>query len=546
MNVHATPQVKGYGIDIEPLQGRVAIYRGNTLLAASTHAKVMYETRLPPTVYFPREDVATDLSDPTELQTFCPFKGTATYRDIVLGEERLANSVWAYDDALPESAGIQGHIGFMPDAYSRIDLGENTLRETDDGNISGPLIDWLLRGASGLESPEDFTRALAEKMLEHGIAIQRLSILVWSLHPLIAGKHYIWEKGEEEISTFAPTYEIHSHPAYTNSPLRHVSNGLGGVRQRLNDDQPENSFPIMEDLRAKGATDYVAMPMPFSDGRTNVLTLTCDHPDGFTTENLGLIFECSAVIGRFYEVFMQRENAQTLLETYVGKRSGARVLGGEIRRGDGDEIDAAIMFCDLRGSTMLEERLDRGAYIKLLNEFFETVSGIVHEHGGEVLKFIGDAVLAVFPAGDDAALAQCHALRSAVEIVERLAEMRKSETDVQCDCAIGLAYGRVTYGNVGSQERLDFTVIGQAANIAARLGDFGKVAGHRIVVSKDIEPVCTDAIPLGEIRLHNVSQPVSSYAVRTRVDGEVFRARTHPVTYQSETDTDAAAQSPGE
>ncbi len=518
MNIHAKPETKGYGISVERLKGRIAIYRDQILLAESADAKVMYETRLAPMIYIPREDVCVDLSDETELQTFCPFKGTATYHDVILAGERLGNSVWAYEDALPESAAIQGHIGFMRNAYTDLDLGENTLRKPQDGNISGPLIDWLMRGASENETPEAFTKALAEKMLDHGIHIQRLSILAWSLHPLIAGKHYIWEKGAAEISTNVPTYEIHDHPAYINSPLRHVSNGLGGVRQRLNDDNPHNSFPIMEDLRAKGATDYVAMPLRFSDGRTNVLTLTCDHPDGFTTENLGLVFECSAVIARFYEVFMQRENAQVLLETYVGKRTGARVLGGEIRRGDGDEIDAAIMFCDLRNSTSLEENLGRSAYINLLNDFFETVSGIVHENGGEVLKFIGDAVLAVFPAGDDAAAARTNAQRSAIGIVEKLATLRGEGSDAHCDCSIGLAYGRVTYGNVGSRERLDFTVIGQAANIAARLGEYGKSANHRIVVSKDIEPACSNAVPLGEVRLHNVSQPIISFALKTAAD----------------------------
>lgn len=518
MNVHTTPHSTGYRISVERLKGRIAIYRGDVLLAESANAVVMYETRLPPTIYIPRADVSVELSEETELQTFCPFKGTATYHDVVLGDQRLANSVWAYEDALPESKAIQGHIGFLPNAYDRLDLGGNTLEQPQDGNISGPLIDWLMRGASEIETSEAFTKALSEKMLEHGIAIQRLSILVWSLHPLIAGKHYIWEKGEDEISTNVPTYEIHDHPAYINSPLRHVSNGLGGVRQRLSDDNPHNSFPIIEDLRAKGATDYVAMPLPFSDGRTNVLTLTSDHPDGFTTENLGLVFECSAVIARFYEVFMQRENAQVLLETYVGKRSGARVLGGEIRRGDGDEIDAAIMFCDLRNSTRLEEKLGRTRYISLLNGFFETVSGIVHDNGGEVLKFIGDAVLAVFPAGENSITARANAQRSAIGIVEKLGEFRASGSDAHCDCSIGVAYGRVTYGNVGSRERLDFTVIGQAANIAARLGEYGKTVGHRIVVSSDIVPACADALPLGDVPLHNVSQPVQSFALKTAAD----------------------------
>ncbi|MBO9413128.1 MULTISPECIES: DUF427 domain-containing protein [unclassified Ruegeria] len=518
MNVHAAPKSSGYGITVERLNGLVSVYRGDILLAQSADAKVMYETRLPPMIYIPRQDVLIDLSAETDLQTFCPFKGTATYQDVLLPGETLANSVWAYEDALPESKIIQGHIGFASTAYDRMDLGDNRLKTPDDGNISGPLIDWLMRGASDIKTSEEFTKALAEKMLEHGIAIQRLSILVWSLHPLIAGKHYIWEKDKDEISTNVPTYEIHDHPAYINSPLRHVSNGLGGVRQRLNDENPHNSFPIIEDLRAKGATDYVAMPLPFSDGRTNVITLTCDHPHGFTTENLGLVFECSSVIARFYEVFMQRENAQVLLETYVGKRSGARVLGGEIRRGDGDEIDAAIMFCDLRNSTSLEERLGRETYISLLNDFFETVSNIVHENAGEVLKFIGDAVLAVFPAGEDAQSARDNAQKTAVQIVEKLGELRQSGSEVHCDCSIGVAFGRVTYGNVGSRERLDFTVVGQAANVAARLGEYGKTVNHRIVVSADIVPACANAIPLGDVKLHNVSKPVESYALRTAAD----------------------------
>jgi adenylate cyclase len=513
MNIHAPSLASPYAIDIQPLNGRVAVYRDGVELASSTGAKVMYETRLPPTIYFPPEDIRVPLSERTDLQTFCPFKGTASYCDLELADTLLDKAVWSYENALLESEPVRGYVGFMPKTYTNIDLGENILRDSGDSNISGPLIDWLLREAAFLPTPEAYTTMLAEKMLEHGIAISRLSVMIWSLHPMIAGKSYIWRKGEDEVTTFAPSYEIFDHPSFVNSPLRHVSKGLGGVRQKINSDYRDNSFPIIEDLKKEGATDYVAMPLSFSDGRKHVLTLTGDHPDGFTTANLGLVFECSSVISRFYEVFMQKENAQSLLETYVGKRTGARVLGGEIRRGDGDEIDAAIMFCDLRGSTRLEELLGRAEYITLLNEFFETTSTIVHESGGEVLKFIGDAVLAVFLAGDDAEAAKDQALQSARAIVDRLARMRTETEALQCDCSIGIDYGRVTYGNVGSRERLDFTVIGQAANIAARLGDYGKKLGHRIVVSEDIVGGITDHVDLGAVELHNVSRPVPSFAI---------------------------------
>ncbi|KUP95006.1 DUF427 domain-containing protein [Tritonibacter horizontis] len=513
MNIQVKPR-SGYGILVEQLDGPVAAYHGDTLLAQSNRAKVMYETRLDPVVYFPKDDLLVGLDQTCGKTTFCPFKGTAHFRDLILPcKTELSNAVWSYDDTLPEAHQIQGHIGFVPDMLDRLELGHNRLQPPDYGNISGPLVDWLLREAAFLPTPEDFTLALVDKLREQGLPISRLTILAWALHPRIAGHHYLWERGEPGVKTFSPSYEIHEKPEFKNSPLRHVSRGLGGLRYRLTGNVPSEDFPILKDLRDKGATDYVAMPLPFSDGRINVLTAASDQPEGFSTADLGLIFECSAVIARFYEVFMQRENAQAVLETYVGKRSGARVLGGNIRRGDGDEIDAAIMFCDLRGSTLLEEKLSREKYIGLLNRFFETTSDVVHAHGGEVLKFIGDAVLAVFPAGQDPAEARAQALAAARAIVAALAEIEPCPSLPHLDCAIGIASGSVLYGNIGSQERLDFTVIGQAANIAARLGDYGKVSGHRIVVSRDILTETANVTPLGHVKLHNVSTPVESFAI---------------------------------
>jgi len=201
MNIHTPDPQIGYCIDIQPLAGRVTARRNGVLLASSTNAKVMYETRLSPTTYFPAEDVSVDLGEKTSLQTFCPFKGTASYRDMKLDDQTIANAVWSYDNALPESLGIQGHVGFMPSADVIINMGDNTLNGGNDGHISGPVVDWLLRGASELTTPEGFTAALARKLSEQGVAISRFSVLIWSLHPQIAGKNYIWKKGSDEVTT---------------------------------------------------------------------------------------------------------------------------------------------------------------------------------------------------------------------------------------------------------------------------------------------------------------------------------------------------------
>lgn len=512
MSLHQRDLSQDYAIRVAPLTGLVRAWSGDTLIAETSRAQVMYETRLPPAIYFPREDVLADLSDPTELKTFCPFKGTARYRDMILKGQIVTNAAWGYDNPLPESTGIDGHIGFMPDAVTKLDLGGNELAPPSNGHISAPLVDWLLRTAPFYKTPEQFTTALSDQLLANGIAISRLSVMIWSLHPSIAGRNYIWRKDTGALTTHAPSYEIFDSPAFVESPLYHVSKGRGGVRQKIGVDYEDNSFPIINDLRTEGASDYVAMPLMFSNGTANVLTLTCDHPDGFTTGNLGLVFECSFMISRIYEVFALQDTAQGVLETYVGKRTGARVLGGEIRRGDGDEIDAAIMFCDLRASSRLVEELGQAHYIETLNLFFETVTDIIHAHGGEVLKFIGDAVLAVFPAEGDADLARHEALTSACKIVAGLATLR--DDGHQCDCSIGISYGRVTYGNIGSRERLDFTVIGHAANVAARLGDYGKKAGYRVVATSDFSASGCPTVDLGDVSLHNVAAAVNCIAVR--------------------------------
>lgn len=514
METSTANQDRHYDITTEPLTGLVKATRDGTVLAASTRAKVMYETRIKPVVYFPIEDVTVQLSDRTALQTFCPFKGTARYRDVQLPGMTLGDAVWSYERPFSECHDIEGYVGFMPNTVTEIDLGGNRLRPDVSGSAGRSLVDWLLKEASSFESPETFTAALGRKLQDHGGSISRLSVMIWSLHPMIAGKNYIWERETDGVTTLAPSYEIHSHPGFINSPLHKVSGGSGGFRQKLDGNLDPAEYPIVQDLKDKGATDYVAMPLTFSDGQINVLTLASDRPSGFTTSQLGLIFECAAVIGRFYEVFTQRENAKSLLETYVGKRSGARVLDGEIRRGQGDEIDAAIMFCDLRNSTHYVENLSRPEYMELINEFFSSVSLIIDNNGGEVLKFIGDAVLAIFPASEDYSAACRKVLASARQIVAEINDKAPVETKRNIKCSIGIAYGDVTYGNVGSCERLDFTVIGQAANVAARLCDFGKDQGHEILASHEV--VCSDhaKADLGRIALRNLSEPTHIFAVK--------------------------------
>ena len=516
----ATSTAASYRISIEPVEGRVTAYAGEQVLAASDRAKVMRETRLPPVVYFPKEDVLLLEPQASEKRTFCPFKGTANYWSVRLSDHTVADGAWSYEHALDEAKDIEGHVAFYAKVADRFEGPEGFLDQADDGHVSGALVDWLLREAWQSADPVSLTRALGNRFVEDGIAVFRLNVVIWALHPEHAGIAYVWNRDSDQVETRRASYDDLVSVGYQTSPIRHVSEGTGGVRQCLRSEKAEFSFPIMNELRAQGGTDYVAMPLPFSNGQIHVMTMASDHPEGFTTANLGLVFECSTVISRFYEALSQRANATALLETYLGQGTGARVLGGEIRRGDGDDIDAAILFCDLRNSTGWAEQLSRRDYLALLNAFFETVVDQVHDAGGEVLKFVGDGVLAVFPSDAHGGHARTSALKAAVTIIRRVEALKASGSDQTLSCSIGLDFGRATYGNVGSRDRLDFTVIGRPAIIASRLSDLAKIEGHTILATEAIARTAESGLAtIGERDLHNISDPVEVFAPSTDILG---------------------------
>lgn len=524
-----TSATSSYRILIRKVDGRVTAWAGEHLLAASDHALVMYETRLQPVVYFPKDDVRVLAAESSAKRTFCPFKGTATYWDLHLPDRTAADGAWSYENALDEAREIEGYVAFYPDVADRFEGPDGFLDQTEDGHVSGALVDWLLREASRSADPVSLTRALGHRFVQDGIAVFRLNIVIWALHPEHAGIAYVWHRESDEVEIRKASYEDLTSEGYQNSPIRYVTEGLGGVRQSLITENAEFFFPVMAELRAEGGTDYVAMPLRFSNGQIHVMTMTSDHPKGFTTANLGLVFECTPAISRFFEVLSQRANATALLETYLGRGTGARVLGGEIRRGDGDDIDATILFCDLRNSTNWAERLSRKDYLALLNAFFEMVVDDVGAAGGEVLKFVGDGVLAVFPSDTNGGHAQSAALAAASTIIRHVEALAAPGSDQPVSCSIGLDFGRVTYGNVGSSDRLDFTVIGRPAIIASRLSDLAKTQGHAILATAALAAAADGQLTsIGHHALHNLAEPIEVFALSADALGLHARQELEP------------------
>ena len=206
------------------------------------------------------------------------------------------------------------------------------------------------------------------------------------------------------------------------------------------------------------------MPMPFSDGQINIISMSSKAPGGFTVGDLGRLYEILPLLSRLFEVQALKMMASTLLGTYLGKNTGQRVLDGLIKRGDGETIHALIWFSDLRSSTPMSETLSGDAYLATLNEFFDSMVGSIMENVGEVLKFIGDAVLAIFPIAepDSAAPEACGqalaAIRAARSHIQEINLQRCERELPAIEFGVGLHIGDVTYGNVGSTDRLDFTV----------------------------------------------------------------------------------------
>jgi adenylate cyclase len=277
-------------------------------------------------------------------------------------------------------------------------------------------------------------------------------------------------------------------------------------------------FPILEEFRAQGLTDYLAVPAQGRVGHRMAVTWATDRPGGFSEEDIARIGAILPVLSLVLEIQSQEAIARTLLDTYIGRHTGTRVLDGSIRRGSGETIHAALWLCDLRGSTEMAERLPREAMLETLNAFFGTVVDRVHAHGGEVLKFLGDGLLAIFrPDIVGEALCVCRAVDAANEAfgaIETLNAARSETSLPALRFGLGLHLGDVVYGNIGAPDRLDFTVTGPAVNLVARLEDLTKTVNRPMLMSSEFARLCPRPTQsLGLHVLRGVSEPHEVFAL---------------------------------
>jgi adenylate cyclase len=353
------------------------------------------------------------------------------------------------------------------------------------------VLDWLAGGAlSGAES-QDVLAELCERLVAGGIPVWRAAVFVTTLHPDVLGRRFLWQRSSG-VTTSDALFALTETDDFRKSPFTTVYATRKPLRRRLADANCPADFAILQDLRAEGVTDYAAFPLLFTDGTIHVATWSTQQPGGFTAKQFADLESVIAPLARVAEIRALRRTAANLIDTYVGHQTGERILSGKIRRGHVEAIRAAIWLSDMRGFTTASEKLSPQALIDRLNLYFGAQVPAIHEHGGEVLKFMGDGLLAIFPIageGDTGEVCQ-RTLAGALAVRARIAELPRGEGGDAIRFGLALHVGEVMYGNIGGGNRLDFTCIGPAVNLAARLEKVASKLGETIVSSADFAAHC--------------------------------------------------------
>jgi adenylate cyclase len=380
------------------------------------------------------------------------------------------------------------------------------------------VIDWLIDGARSAPAPTALMSQTCERLVQAGLPLWRVGVFIQTLHPDIYGRSFVWRPGAEVVVGSA-SFDIQQSEEFRSSPLWILYDKGEEVRYRL-DDPDSKRFPFFDDMRAEGVTDYIALPLLFIDGSIHASSWTTKHPHGFSDEQLTGLRMLVRPLARLIEIIILRRVASTLLDTYVGNRAGERILGGQIRRGHTETMQAAIWLSDLRGFTPLSDRLPPETVVEVLNRYFDCQVGPIRQHGGEVLKFMGDGLLAVFPiAGDGDSAQVCgRVLHAAGECRGNVEALRYADKDHAIDSfrfGLALHVGKVLYGNIGGGNRLDFTCIGPAVNLAARLEKVASRLHRTVVASQGFAQVCMEGwTDLGEFPVAGFSKAERVYGLR--------------------------------
>ncbi|NBN66020.1 adenylate/guanylate cyclase domain-containing protein [Microvirga tunisiensis] len=387
--------------------------------------------------------------------------------------------------------------------------------------------DWLISLALGTPTMATMFEGLCQRLCQMGIPVDR-ALLAWAtLHPLIETESVFW-RPETPVEHEKFRHEQEETEAWLKSPMRRVwRNGERQFRRQLDRSAPDSEFPLLAELKGQGFADYLVLSTPFelpsveeNHGNTGVLvSWATRRPGGFTDADISAIGYLQKRLALAVRANVQAQITRTVAETYLGRWAGTQVLNGQIRHGDGQSIEAVIFYCDMRESTAHAEKLGPDRYLRLLNRYFDATAGAVEAQGGEILDFIGDAVLGIFPiAAEGLQPAAARALAAARMSAARLRALDVAdllEGTAPLKAGIALSVGRVMFGNIGIANRLTFSVIGQTVHAAARMEALTKDLRQHVLLTEDIAGYAgRDAEPVGDFHLAGFRDPRPLFALR--------------------------------
>jgi adenylate cyclase len=423
---------------------------------------------------------------------------------------------------------------------------------TETNQVSTHLLDrvshWLKQAALNGESLETLVTGFCERLAGAGLPLMRVHLSFAMLHPLYDALGFTWERGKGvKIEGFRAGGSETDTERFLRSPYYHLlSHNLEHLRRRISPDTP-SEFPIFDDLKRDGATDYLAFVQSFSQshGQGMIGSWTTDAAEGFSEQLIEALLRMQSSLAVAAKMAVLGKLADNMLTTYLGDNAGKRVLSGQIRRGDGETIRAVLVMADMRQSTMLAEREGRQAYIDTLNQFFDAIATPFNRGGGEILSFLGDGFLAVYPCGrhrepsQAAAQAAMDAVRQATARMADLNRERRENGLNDVGYGIGLHIGNVMFGNVGLRDRLTFSTFGAAVNEVSRLQGLTKKHSTHIVASQAFTAYAGgEWQTLGEEKLRGVRQKLTVLVPTENLlaidQADAVRQRTEDVSSEAE------------
>ncbi|HUN99172.1 MAG TPA: adenylate/guanylate cyclase domain-containing protein [Bradyrhizobium sp.] len=379
------------------------------------------------------------------------------------------------------------------------------------------IVHWLTHDTREERFLDNIFAELCVRLQRAGIPVKRASLHIMIHHPQWLGARIVWSDGMHEADIVRFDHDVRGRSEYIGSPGNEIHDGASEVRENLERDPSlGRQHAVYDEMRAKGLTDYVAWPVLHTFGKRHFVTFATDRAGGFDDEHIAGLSKLLPVLALVSEIRVKNRLARTLLETYVGSHAGELILAGATTRGSGTTVRAAIMICDLRDFTRISDNWPRDDVIDLLNDYFDAMSEPIARHGGEILKFIGDGLLAIFPLSEPLACANLlHAVAEARQAMIALNQRNNEIGRAPMNYGIGVHVGDVMYGNIGSRTRLDFTVIGPAVNMASRLESLTKQLGKPVLLSRafaDFVGGDFDLERVGEYPVRGFSEPVELFA----------------------------------